>query len=406
MITPAINRRSGAGIRPAGAVGAALILATLVWLPCLHLLFRPHLARFYAERGIPPQAQALAAQQIMLCTNTAARAGEIAVLRRSNAEWDFMSRTYMILALANMGLRQPERKAAYLPVMDRLIEETLRLEQERGKYYFLMDYATNGAFRARPARSLFVDGEIAVMLAARRLLAEQPAYKPLLDQRVAALVAQMRQSPVLCGESYPDECWMFCNVLALDALRMAEALDGTDHTDLLRDWLAVAQRKLMDPETGLLLATFTFDGRPLQGPEGSSIWMVAHGLQIVDPFFAVTQYRRARQELGRRIFGFGFAWEWPASWRGQADVDSGPVVPVLGISAGSSGLAFVGARAFNDRDYLSALLTTLNYGGFPVIRRGQLRYCASNQVGDAVLLYSMVLGPLWREVERRGIRPL
>ena len=66
----------------------------------------------------------------------------------------------------------------------------------------------------------------------------------------------------------------------------------------------------------------------------------------------------------------------------------------------------MGARAFNDRDYLSALLTTLNYGGFPVRRQGRLRYCASNQVGDAVLLYSMVLGPLWQEVERRGVRPL
>ena len=33
---------------------------------------------------------------------------------------------------------------------------------------------------------------------------------------------------------------------------------------------------------------------------------------------------------------------------------------------------------------------------------GALRYAASNQVGDAVLLYSLTLGPLWAEVARRS----
>jgi hypothetical protein len=29
------------------------------------------------------------------------------------------------------------------------------------------------------------------------------------------------------------------------------------------------------------------------------------------------------------------------------------------------------------------------------LRQNQLKYCASNQVGDAALLYASVLGPLW-----------
>ncbi|MCX6995811.1 MAG: hypothetical protein NTV49_01680 [Kiritimatiellaeota bacterium] len=404
MKTPAARPAVKVGLSQAGAVATALLLATLVWLPLLHLLFRPQLDQFYAERGLPSKARAIAAHQLALCSNTAARAGEIATMRRSNAEWDFMGRTYLVLALANMGLRQPEDKKAYLLIMDQLIEETIRLEQSHGVYYFLMDYAKAGIFRAQPQRSLFQDGEIAVMLAARRLLEEKPSYQPLLTRRVATLVAQMRQSPVLCGESYPDECWMFCNVLALDALRMADALDGTDHAPLLRDWVALARRKLVDPTTGLLVASFTFEGQPTQGPEGSSIWMVAHGLQIVDPAFAADQYQRSKRDLARRVLGFGYAREWPVSWRGQPDVDSGPVIPLLDISAGSSGLALVGASAFRDRDYLSALLTSLTYGGFPILRHGQLRYAAGNQVGDAVLLYAMVLGPLWAEVEKRGAR--
>lgn len=83
------------------------------------------------------------------------------------------------------------------------------------------------------------------------------------------------------------------------------------------------------------------------------------------------------------------------------DVDSGPVIPLLDISAGSSGMAFLGAAAFDDRAYYRGLAASLMFAGLPVEREGGLKFCASNQVGDAVLLYSIVLGPLWEEVRKR-----
>ena len=94
------------------------------------------------------------------------------------------------------------------------------------------------------------------------------------------------------------------------------------------------------------------DGRPLDGPEGSTIWMVAHCLQLLDEDFARDQYQRARKELGEITLGFGYAHEWPKSWHGPADIDSGPIIPVLDISAGSSGMAFIGATAFGDDTFL------------------------------------------------------
>ncbi len=61
-------------------------------------------------------------------------------------------------------------------------------------------------------------------------------------------------------------------------------------------------------------------------------------------------------------------------------------------------MAFLGASAFGDDDYLYGLLTALEFAGFPSETDGQLRYQAGNQVGDAVLLYALVQGPLWRKV--------
>jgi hypothetical protein len=77
-------------------------------------------------------------------------------------------------------------------------------------------------------------------------------------------------------------------------------------------------------------------------------------------------------------------------------------VPLLDVSPGSSGFALLGASAFSDDDYLASLITTLDFAAFPVRDGATLRYAASNQVGDAALLYALSFGPLWARVTRGG----
>ena len=182
-------------------------------------------------------------------------------------------------------------------------------------------------------------------------------------------------------------------------LRWGRHAERPPHPPFVRDWLAMAKQKLVHRESGLLVSSFTLKGEPLDGPEGSTIWMVAHCLQLLDEDFARDQFQRARKELGRTLCGFGYAREWPASWQGPMDIDSGPIVPVLQISAGSSGMAFIGASAFHDDDFLSSLAATLDFAAFPARKNRTLKYCASNQVGDAALLYAAVQGPLWEKIK-------
>jgi hypothetical protein len=378
----------------------SLGLAMAIWLPCLHFFFRPSLPAPQSDSEVQPLASRLAAQQLFLWTDPASRERELAKMRGTNAEWDFMGRTFLVLALCNQALRHAEQQKECLEVVDRVLDETLKIEQEKGMYHFLMPYARNRSFVAQPPRSLFLDGEIALMLAARRTVAEKAEYREPLRVRVNEMLRRMEAGPVLCAESYPDECWMFCNTVALAAIRLSDRLDGSDHSAFFQKWLRTARQKLVDPGTGLLVSSFALDGQPKDGPEGSSIWMSAHCLQLIDEDFAADQYRRAKKELGRELLGFGYAREWPASWVGPQDVDSGPVIPVLEISAGSSGLALLGSRAFDDNGYFRSLHTTMDFAAFPTERQGRLRYCASNQVGDAVLLYAAVCGPLWDKVRK------
>lgn len=418
MTTPEIPSTTAVGPAPAGpaqsrlrrflsraALGLFAFLAgLLVWLPLVHFVFQPNLKQYRTPEGIAPDALALARRHLNLWSDPALRAEELKKMRASNAEWDFMGRTFLVLALANMALRDPSIEQQNLAVIDAIIDETIRLERENGMYFFLMDYARSGGYLGKPERSLFIDGEIALMIGARRMVRERPDYKPLLAERVGFIMHSMQSGPALCGESYPNECWMFCNTTALAALRLSDALDGTDHSAFFRQWLDGAKKNLLHPQTGILFSSFTYNGAMLDGPEGSSIWWSAHCLMLVDPEFARDQYERARRELAMNAVGFGYAREWPRDYTGPRDIDSGPVVPVVEASAGSSGLALVAAAAFGDDAYLGRLVTTLHFAAFPSRRDGALRYCASNQVGDAAMLYAFVEGPLWRKALKGGAR--
>ncbi len=380
-----------------------IAIATALWLPSVHLLFRAGAARDFPATGLSPYARKLAARHLALWTDPELRGQEAFRMRQTNSEWDFMGRCFLVWSLADMSLRDPSTRAANLPVMDAIIAETLKLEREAGITVFLMPYAHLESYRSQPARSLFLDGEIAMMLGVRRLVQERPDYKPLLDERIAAIADRMGRNPLLAAESYPDECWTFDHVMALDATRIADHLDGTDHGDLRRHWVAAAKGRLLDPGSGLLISSYHLDGKAKDGPEGSSIWMTAYCLRLLDEGFARDQYARAKRALAREVCGFGYSREWPEGWQGHMDVDSGAVIPVLGISTGGSGMAFIGAAGFRDEEYLSALKATLDMAAFPSERAGQLRYCASNQVGDAVLLYAATLGPVWQRVS--GMSP-
>ncbi len=379
----------------------------LVWFPVVHLFFLPDVRDYRQTDAIAPEARRMLNEFLYVWHNPETRDLELARMAKTNPEWDFMSRTFLVLALSNAALQDSSLKANALETIDTIIDHTLALERERGMYHFLLGYAQESPWECDPPRSQFLDGEIALMLAARCFVEDRPDYRESLRSRVDLMVARMEQSPVLSAESYPDECWLFCNAIAVVAIRASDVLNGTDHGNFLHRWMAVTRACLTDPETGLLIAAYTFDGSPHpagDGPEGTTVWLMAHMLEVLDPVFAADQYARARRELGRSLLGFGYAREWPESHTGAVDVDSGPVIPLLNASPGSSGLAVFGTAAFEDEDFLRQLLASLRLGGFPVRHGNRLTFRSAGAIGNSVVVYGLVEGPLWRAI-REGRRP-
>lgn len=383
-----------------------LVLAAGLWLALLHVWF---------TRSVDGTAAPLVGR-LLRDWEMARRPGaeDESKLERGNPEWVLMSRMFTSLAFANVAASERSDRARYTDAMARIARLTIaEAERGDGPYPFLMPYASRRPFLDPSARSLFVDGEIALMLAALELLDAQPSGRdergpserdPSLDAElwVTRVREQIERGPALLGESYPNEAWIFCNTAALAAIRLHDVARGDPdaHAELFARWVAHARTHLVDPKTGMLVSATHYDGEAWQGPEGSTLWFAADMLLLVDEAFAREQYALARKELGRSFLGFAWSREWSASEPAQDDIDSGPTIPFIGANAGASGLAIGAAKAFGDEATLSGLLASLQLTGFPM--DGRSHYASGNLMADAAFAYGTTTGPLWALAGHRG----
>lgn len=368
-----------------GITGLATALATLAWIPCLGAIFseEPRVLGAALARG---QRTLLGSPQLQR---------ERAAMRQANPEYDFMGRTFAGLTFANQALADRGRRRQWLAALDDVIDTTSREAGAGTGRRFLMSYVNHAPFRDPDARSLFIDGELALLLAARQLIEPDPRHEAPLRARIGRVLATMQAGPVLSGESYPDECWTFCNTTALAAVRLYDAGTGEDHSAFLRAWVQMARARLIDPSTGMLVSSYTYAGEHRDVAEGSTLWLVAYNLLLIDPKFAREQYALGKQRFGHSLGGFGWASEWSTAGH-LSDVDSGPVIPVLDISPASSGLALVAAAGFGDAHFLGQLTRSLNFSALPTEVGDGMRLALGNQVANAVFAYAFTLGPLWK----------
>jgi hypothetical protein len=369
---------------------ACLAVSSLIWVLVLGQWYRPDPSKVLDHQQVSTEAHLLAHRQIALFQHDDPSTA-------LNPEWALMTRAFVAWGFANLALREPQRKPELLPIIDKIIATTEADEARGGAPAFLLGYGRN------MQTSLFVDSEIALMLGLRRMVEDRPDYKARMHQRLDAMAARMSTNPLHSDPSYPDDCWTFDHSVALAAMKAGDVLDGTDHSALIRGWLDAAKQRLTDRDTGMLVSDYNLSGRFRDGPEGSSIWLSATMLRVVDEPFARAQYQLAKKHLAHSIAGFGLAREWPQGVHGHTDIDSGIQLPLVEASPSSSGFALVAAATFEDKELLTRLLASLDYAGFPERDATGLTYSAGNEMGDAVLLYALTQGPAWDRLSSKQL---
>ncbi|MEV0803960.1 hypothetical protein AB0I34_40145 [Kribbella sp. NPDC050281] len=185
-------------------------------------------------------------------------------------------------------------------------------------------------------------------------------------------------------EAYPGQAWPVDSAVAIASLRLYDDLVAPRFGRIATNWVAAVKTKL-DPGTGLIphqVAPVT------TGARASSQSIIQRFLVEIDPVFARAQYDIFRD---RFVGGIGVR-EYPDGVDGVADVDSGPLI--LGISL-SATVVTMGAAQVQHDPLADRLGREGDLLGLPISGLKTKRYLfGALPIGDAFLAWSASARPI------------
>jgi hypothetical protein len=187
------------------------------------------------------------------------------------------------------------------------------------------------------------------------------------------------------------------------ALRLHDHLFAPQYEATRAAWVAAARERL-DPATGLLPHRVdAVNGQPLEGARGSSQSIIARFLPEVDPVWGAEQYARFRAEFVTTVGGLPGVREYPLGQEGAGDVDSGPLL--AGVSLSATVVTLGAALAWGDRALADPVRHAGEFLGLPITWGGAKRYALGQlPVGDAFLVWAKTARP-WTGAPGAGSLP-
>jgi hypothetical protein len=214
-----------------------------------------------------------------------------------------------------------------------------------------------------------------------------PADLARLTADCEALADAFARSPTPFLSAYPGQAWPVDSVVGMAALARCETLLNLGNEQVIADWVADARERL-DPATGLLPHRVDpRDGRALEGARGSSQSIIVRFLPVIEPAWGLEQYQRFRAQFVTTVAGVPGVREYPHGQPGMGDVDSGPLL--AGVSLSASTVTLGAARMWNDRELAESLRYTGEWLGLGFTWDGERRYAFGVlPVGDAFLAWA------------------
>lgn len=308
---------------------------------------------------------------------------------RFDGEWLFGTSMMAGLGHGQLAVAHPELREAQLRAMeaciDRMLSPPLRaFDRAAWGTDALEDL---GSPRAHAAYL----GYMGLVMSLHRSLTPDSRYAGLHDRIMEHLHQVLRRSPVGLAATYPGEIYPVDNAAIIGALALHQRATGIDHTEVLTAW-AARLPSLRDTATGLLVqAIAPGDGHVVDGPRGSGTALAVYFLSFAEPAQSRSLYEAVRGHLRRDLLGFGAVREYPPGIEGRGDIDSGPVV--LGVSISATGFALAGSRIHGDAETFAALWATAYLFGAPVDRDGVRSFALGGPLGDAMMFALLTARP-------------
>lgn len=189
--------------------------------------------------------------------------------------------------------------------------------------------------------------------------------------------------------AYPGQSWPCDSAVAIASLRLHDALRPPRYGPTVDRWLTGVRERL-DPATGLMPhRADAGSGAPIEVARATSQSIIQRFLVDIDPGFARSQYLLFRSAF--RPWGPAIR-EYPAGVPGSGDVDSGPLL--LGISLSATVVTMGAARVQGDDRLAGALARLADVAGLPLDTFRTRRYAFGVlPIGDAFVAWSKTAQP-------------
>lgn len=314
---------------------------------------------------------------------------------RFDGEWLFGTSMMAGLGHAQLAVAHPELRQGQVQALEgcieRMLSPALRAFDAAAWGSDALDDL--GSPRAHAAYL----GYMGLVLSLHRRLVPHSQHAALHDRIMAHLHQAMLGSPIGLAQTYPGEVYPVDNAAIVGALALHQRATGIDHREVLNGW-AARLPGLLDLETGLLFQAIAPEsGHVVDGPRGSGTALAAWFLSFANAEQSRSLYEAVRGHLRRDLLGFAAVREYPAGRDGSGDIDSGPVV--LGVSISATGFALAGSRIHGDPETFTALWATAYLFGAPVDRDGLRSFALGGPLGDAMMFALLTAQPAqtWSE---------
>jgi hypothetical protein len=294
-----------------------------------------------------------------------------------------------LLGLGQVALAHPELRGEILPALDRGAERLLAPEATA---FGAEAWGEDGMAHLESDRGHAYLGYAALGLGMVRRVDPGTRFAAAHDRLVEALARRLSAAPHGLVETYPGEAYPADVASILGAVGLLDRGSGKDHRALIRRVARRYRDRWIDPASGLLHQRGdAMRGVPLDAPRASGTAIAAYFVSFADPELARELFAAVARSQRASFLGFGGIREVAPGTESRADIDSGPVI--FGVSVSATGFALAGARATGDRSLFTDLYRTAVLFGAPVDRGEARRFLTGGPLGNALLLALMTAEP-------------
>ena len=308
---------------------------------------------------------------------------------RFDGEWAFGTFLMATLGLGQVVLSHPEERARLLPAMR---QSAARLTQNQTNAFGTQAWGNVGLDTLADGHGHGYLGYANLALSMLRLLDPDMQEAQLSDELTEALAQRLAQAPHALFETYPGEAYPPDMSMVAGSIALHDCALGLPERPFMPAWRRAFSR-YVDPGSGFLYqAADAATGAPLGPPRGSATAVAAYSLAFVERSLSEQLYAGLRRQAVN-VLGFGMMREYPSDYAGAGDIDSGPVLFGVGVSA--TGFALASARLHPDDALFTRLYRTVELFGVPLGDSASRHFMSGGPLGNALLLAMTTATPEW-----------